>query len=77
MGRQRGARAGTDAEQRAFDPQVLKLVCDELAAEAGVRVLLHTFLVDAWPASTGCPWPTGTSGSSGSAEDSRSPRTVR
>ncbi len=44
---QRGARAGTDAEQRAFDPQVLKLVCDELVAEAGVRVHLHTFLVDA------------------------------
>ncbi len=33
-------------EGRSFDPTVLKLVLEELCAEAGVQILYHTFLSD-------------------------------
>ena len=44
---QRGGRSGEDSSRRQFDPEILKLVLDELAQTAGVRLLLHAFLVDA------------------------------
>ncbi len=33
--------------RHAFDPQIMKIVCDVLADKAGVTVLLHSFAVDA------------------------------
>jgi len=44
---QRGGRSGEDSSRRQFDPEILKLVLDELTQTARVRLLLHTFLVDA------------------------------
>ncbi len=41
------ARAGTDAERRQFDPEILKMLLDEMALSAGVRLLFHSFMVDA------------------------------
>ncbi len=32
---------------RAFDPDIMKIVADDLTTGAGVRLLFHTFLVDA------------------------------
>jgi glycine/D-amino acid oxidase-like deaminating enzyme len=43
----RGARGGAEPDRAQFDPQVLKLVLDDLARDAGVRLLLHTMMVDA------------------------------
>lgn len=32
---------------RAFDPRIMRFAADDMVAKAGVRLLLHTFLVDA------------------------------
>lgn len=47
-----GAEVDPAFDSIAVDSEAVKLVCDELAAEAGVRVLLHTY-VSAAPASDG------------------------
>jgi hypothetical protein len=44
---ERGARGGTDAERRQFDPEVLKILLDEMILDAGARLLFHSFFVDA------------------------------
>ncbi len=33
--------------RRAFDPRIMRFACDALVQQAGVRLLLHTFLADA------------------------------
>ncbi|HCU38554.1 MAG TPA: FAD-dependent oxidoreductase [Armatimonadetes bacterium] len=47
---ERGARGGrdiSDRERRQFDPEVLKILLDEMALAAGARLLLHSFMVEA------------------------------
>lgn len=33
--------------RRAFDPRIMRFACDAMAGQAGVRLLLHSFVVDA------------------------------
>ncbi|MFP3904671.1 MAG: FAD-dependent oxidoreductase [Armatimonadota bacterium] len=42
----KGGRSDTE-NGRAFDPDIMKIVADDLTTSAGVRLLFHTFLVDA------------------------------
>ncbi len=38
---------GYDEDTKAFDAEAMKLVCDEMVREAGVKLLLHTCIIDA------------------------------
>ncbi|RJS74961.1 FAD-dependent oxidoreductase [Candidatus Bathyarchaeota archaeon] len=37
---------GYDKKTRAFDPEIMKVVADEMVQEAGVELLLHTCVID-------------------------------
>jgi len=43
----KGGWSDRPKSRRAFDPRIMRFACDALAQDAGVRLLLHTFLVDA------------------------------
>jgi len=38
---------GYDEKTKAFDPEMMKIVCDQMVKEAGVKLMLHTCAIDA------------------------------